>query len=215
MDAGCPPSCVGSRGLRALGGTAAVRHRLVGELGDRAPIVGCGRLRRGGPGALRPCRPGRGRLAEQVRARHGLDTRAGDGTPRRHGRGDDLEKVAGVAHGVAGIDLHGLLAAPVEDGEAGVEAGAAPRIGAAVDGCGKRDVRGRVEGGEGVRPRGVPGDTVRRRDRYEPAAGREHRKGRADVVQIYVMADALGPRGWPKRAGSSGPRWGAARGVGP
>ena len=94
---------------------------------------------------------------------------------------------------MTGVDLARLLAAPVEDGEAGVEAGAAPRIGAAVDGRGERDLRGRVEGGEGVRPRGISRDAMRRRDRHQPSAGREHREGRADVMQIDVMADALDP----------------------
>ncbi len=187
VDAGCLPSCVGSGGLRGPGGTGAGRHRPVRELRDRAPVVGL-RLRpmRGGPGALRPGGPGCGRLAEQVRARHGLD-----GAPRRHGAGDRLQQMAGVAHGMAGIDPGRLFPAPVEDGQAGVEGGAATRIGAAVDGRGEHRVGRRVEGGEGVGPRGVGGDAVRRRDGDQAPARRQHREGRANVMQIDVMTDAL------------------------
>ena len=181
--------------MRALGGTAAGRHRLEGELGDRAPVVG----RRLGPlrgcvRALRPPGTGRGRLAEEVRAGHGLD-----GAPRRHGAGDRLQQVVGVAHRVAGVDPGMLLAAPVEDGEAGVEGGAAPNIDAPVDGRGERDLRGRVEGREGVRPGGIAGNAVGRRDRHEPPAGREHGEGRADVMQIGVMTDAFDPGACRKR----------------
>ena len=189
VDARCPPPCVGAGGLGALGGTGAGRHRLVGKLGDRTPVVGL-RLRpmRGGLGALRPRGPGRRGLAEEIGARHGLD-----GAPVRHGADDRLQQVAGVAHGVAGIDPGGLLPAPVEDREAGVEGGAAPCVGAPVDGRGEHRMGRRVEGGEGVFPRGVAGNAVLRRDRHEPPAGRQHREGRADVMQVHVMADAVDP----------------------
>ena len=88
VDVRRPPSCVGSGGLRGPGGTGAGWHRLVRELGDRAPVV-WRRLRpmRGGAGAPGARGPGRGRPAEEVRARRGLD-----GTPRRHGAGDRLQQ---------------------------------------------------------------------------------------------------------------------------
>ena len=189
VDARCPPPRVGAGGLGALGGTAAGRHRLVGELGDRAPVVWFRRMR-GGPGTPGPRGPGPSRrcrrLAEQVRAGHGLD-----GTPRRHGAGERLKKVAGVAHRVAGIDARRLLASPVEDGEAGVEGGAAPRIGAPVDGRREHRKGRRVEGGEGIRPGGIAGDAVRRRNRHQAPTRRQHRASGTDVMQIGVMADAV------------------------
>ena len=84
-------------------------------------------------------------MAEQVGARHGFDRE-----PRRHSGGDDLEQVNGARHAGAGIDLALLFASPVEHGEAGVEGGAASRIGAAVYGGGEHRAGGRVEGSEGV-----------------------------------------------------------------
>ena len=124
-------------------------------------------------------------MAEEVGARQRLD-----GQARRYGGGDDLEQVGGIPRQGAGVDLT-LLAAPVDHGETGVEGGAAPRIGAAVDGGGERDVGRRVEGREGVGPGGIAGNAMRRGDGHQPPAGRQHGEGGADVTQVRVVADGV------------------------
>ena len=179
------PGRVGAGGAGLRAGRGGGRGRAVCELRNVSPVVGTGRLG-GGAGAARACGPGRRRLAEEVRAGHGLDR-----APRRHGAGQRLQQVAGVPHRVAGMDARGLLAAPVEDGEPGVEGRAAPRIGAAVDGCGERHLRRRVDRGEGFGPGGIAGNAVSRRDRHQPPARRQHGEGRADVAEVGLVADAV------------------------
>ena len=192
MDGARPPGLVGAGGLRGrlaavLAGVGCCRHGLAGELGDGPPIVRRRlRLRRGGAGTPGRCGPGRGRMAEQIGARHGLDREA-----RRHGGGDGLEQVGGVAHAGAGIDLALLLAAAVEHGEAGVEGGAAAGVDAAVDRGGEHRPGRRVEGREGVCPRRVAWGAMRRRNRHQPPARRKHRDGGVDVAQVGVVTDAV------------------------
>ena len=119
VDARCPPPCVGTGGLRDSGRTDAGRHRLVGELRDRDPSRGgfgsgrCG----AGLGAPSPAR-GPGRRGPGRRDRRPARARWGcrSGTVPMIA----CSRMAGVAHGVAGIDPGGLLPAPVEDREGGV-----------------------------------------------------------------------------------------------
>ena len=192
MDGARPPGLVGAGGLRGrlaavLAGVGCCRHGLAGELGDGPPIVRRRlRLRRGGAGTPGRCGPGRGRMAEQIGARQGLDGQAG-----WHGGGDHLKQVGGVAHAGACVDLALLLAAAVEHGEAGVEGGAAARVDAAVDRGGEHRPGRRVEGREGVSPRRVAWGAMRRRNRHQTPARRQHRERRADVAEVGVVADAV------------------------
>ena len=167
-------------------------NNLVGEFGDGTPIPLAGRLgfglRRGLAAALGRRRPWRGPAAEQI----------GYGPGRGlHGQswwnmgGNVAEQPGGVGNAPLRIDPDAIsiLAALVQDGEAGVEGGAVPRIGAPVDG-GRKHHAG-VEAFEGICPGGIAGDAMGRGDGGEPPAGRKHGEGRAQVAQIGVMAHAV------------------------
>ena len=188
------PRLVGAGGGRG-GGCARAglrRRRLDGELDDHTPVLGGLRRRGGGLPGLRR----RDRIAEEVAAGdgggRGPDRLGLDGEARRHVRDDRVEQLGGC--GGAGLDVDGDagLRAPLDDGEPGVEAGAAPGIGAPVDGHGEHGADGTV--GEGAAPGGIAGHAVGRGDGGEAPARRQHRQGRAEVAQIGVVADALDPR---------------------
>ena len=82
-----------------------------------------------------------------------------DGQAGRHAGDEGVEQRGCVLRAGVGVDLDAGLGAAVEDGEPGVEAGAAAGIGAAVDRHGEDDA-GAVEGREGVAPGGIAGDAV-------------------------------------------------------
>ena len=105
--------------------------------------------------------------------------------------GNGREQLGGVGNAPLQIDLYGIaiLSALVQDGEAGVEGGAMPRIGAPVDG-GRKQHAG-VEMFEGIGPGGIAGNAICRGDCGQPPAGRKHGEGRAQVAQIGVMAHAV------------------------
>ena len=187
------PRLVGAGGRRGGGACVGLRRRLLdGELGDRTPDMG-GPRRRGGrlPGLRR-----RDRIAEEVPPGDGGGRRADwfglDGAARGHVRDDRVEQLGGGRGAGLAVDVDARLHAPLDDREPGVEAGAAPGIGAPVDGHGEHGARGLV--GEGAAPGGIAGHAVGRGDGGEPAAHRQHREGRAEVAQIGVVADALDPR---------------------
>ena len=80
------------------------------------------------PGGGLPCGPrrrtaGAKSVAEEIGAGHGLD-----GEPRRHRRDDGIEQGGGVGGSRVAVDGDAGLGAAIEDGEPGVEAGAAPGI---------------------------------------------------------------------------------------
>ena len=181
------PGGVGTGRVAGLRGRGLAVHGGVAEMGDCAPVVwtdgsggvGCG-------AAARTRGAGRGRRPEKIGAGDRLD-----GLPRVDVAGQSLEQVPGILYRVAGVDARGRLAAPVEHGEAGGEVRAAPRVGAAVDGGAEQKARGRVEGGEGLGPGCIVRRAVGGREGDEPAAGREHREGGADVVEVRMVTDAL------------------------
>ena len=185
------PRRVGAGGGVGAGrlGAGLGRGGLHGELGDLAPVAGG--LGRGLPGRL-PGGPRRGtrrrRGAEEVRRGRGLD-----GQARRHRCDDGIEELGRVGGAGAAVDVWAALAAAVQHGEAGVEAGAAPGVGAPVDGRREDDARV-VERGEGGGPLGVARHAVRRGDRGEPSARGQHREGGAQMPQVRVVADAGDPR---------------------
>ena len=133
------------------------------ELGDRSPVVG-GRGRGDGIGAGAGLRGRRDdRLAEQVPGRAGRDGPSGlrrDRQPGRNLGNDGVEKFGGVGGVGLPVDVHSGFGRAVDDGEPGVEAGAPPGIGAAVDGHGEDDTGAAVDGAEGVPPGGIAGDAV-------------------------------------------------------
>ena len=161
-DAGRPGSVGAGIGLRGrsvrigVGGAGVdspPRTRSGDELGDRSPVVG-GRGRGDGidaGAALRGRRPDR--LAEQVSCRAGRDGRSGlrrNGQPGRHTRDDGVEKFGGVGGAGRPVDVESGLGRAVKDGEPGVEAGAPPSIGAAVDSHREDGAGAAVDGVEGV-----------------------------------------------------------------
>ena len=199
-----PPRFVGA-GIRLRG--RSVRNGVGGaglddELGDRSPFVG-GRRRGSGIGAgaaLRGRRPDR--LAEQIPGRAGRDGPSGLRRNRQPGRNlgnDGVEKFGGVGGAGLPVDVDSGLGRTVDDGEPGVEAGAAACIGAAVDGHGEDDTGAAVHGAEGIPPVGIAGDAVGGGDGGEPAARRQHGEGRPDMAEIGVVADAVDARRRGKR----------------
>ena len=193
-----PPRIVGAGiGGTGGGGIAGVRPAgLDGKLGHGTPVMGLRRRRRGGrlPRGL----GGRDRIAEEVPAGDGRgrwpDGLGLDGEARRHPGDDGIEQLGRRRGAVLAVHRDAGLGAALDDGEARVESGAAPGIGAPVDGHGEDGARGAAHGCEGVAPGGIAGDAVGRGDGGEPAAGRQHREGRADMAQIGVVADAVDPR---------------------
>ena len=193
-----PPRIVGA-GIGGTGGgsIAGVRPAgLDGKLGHGTPVMGLRRRRLGGrlPRRL----GGRHRIAEEVAAGDGgwcgPDGLGLDGEARRHPGDDGIEQLSRRRGAVLAVDREAGLGAALDDGEARVEAGAAPGIGAPVNGHGEDGAGGAAHGCEGVAPCGIAGDAVGRDDGGEPAAGRQHREGRADMAQIGVVADAVDPR---------------------
>ena len=193
-----PPRIVGAGiGRTGGGGVAGVRPAgLDGKLGHGTPVMGLRRRRRGGrlPRGL----GGRDRIAEEVPAGDGRgrwpDGLGLDGEARRHPGDDGIEQLGWRRGAGLAVDSEAGLGAALDDGEPRVEAGAAPGIGAPVDGHGEDGARGAAYGCEGVAPGGIAGDAVGRGDGGEPAAGRQHGEGRTDMAQIGVVADAVDPR---------------------
>ena len=172
-----PPRFVGA-GIRLRG--RFVRNGvggagLDGELGDRSPVVG-GRRRGSGIGAgaaLRGRRPDR--LAEQVPCRAGRDGPSGLRRNRQPGRNlgnDGVEKFGGVGGAGLPVDVDFGLGAALQHGEARVEAGAPPGIGAAVDSHREDGAGAAVDGVEGVPPGGIAGGAVRRGNRHQSTSRR-------------------------------------------
>ena len=125
-------------------------------------------------------------MAEQVGARQRLDRK-----PRRHLRGDGFEQLRGALDAGAIVDPPALVSAAIEHGEPGVEGGAPPCVGAAVDGGGERHAGRWNERCEGIHPGGIAGNAVGGCDGHQPPARRQHGEGRADVAQVGVVADAV------------------------
>ena len=193
-----PPGRVGAGVVRAcLGGRLERFDRacLDCELGHRAPVVGLPRPGGGGPTSVRPLRRlRRNRFAEQISRGAGPDRHRSDGPPRWHARNNRVEQLAGVGGTGIAVDVDAGLGAALQQGEARVEPGAAPGIGAPVDGQGEDAARRRIEAAEGVGPGGIAGHAVRRDNRYQAPVGRQHRECRADMSQIGVVADPIDPR---------------------
>ena len=188
-----PPCLVGAGGRNGGGciGAGIGGAGLDGELGDGTPVLG--RLRR--CRRLRGVASGSGfgdRVAEQVAAGSGggPDGLRLDGQPGRDGGDDGIEQRGGVLRAGPGIELDAGRLAAVEDGEPGVEAGAAPGIGASVDRHREDDAGVSCQSREGVAPGGIAGHAIRRGDGGEPPAIRQHGEGRAEMAQIGVVADA-------------------------
>ena len=87
-------------------------------------------------------------------------------------RDDGVEKFGGVGGAGLPVDVDSGFGAAVDDGEPGVEAGAAPSIGAAVDSHREDGAGAAVDGVEGVPPGGIAGDAVRRGNRHQSPARR-------------------------------------------
>ena len=105
--------------------------------------------------------------------------------------GNGGEQFGGVGNARLCADREAIpvLAALVQYGEAGVESGAAPRIGASVDDG--REHHAGVEAFEGIGPGGIAGDAIGRGNGGQPPANLEHGEGRAQVTQIGVIAHAV------------------------
>ena len=186
-----PPGCIGT----GVGGGGFGAVQLDGAGVDRklrhgAPVMGLVRCGLRGPAAASPLRRRDG-LAEQVAAGAGGDRRGCDVEPRRHLPNDGIEQFGCVRGAGCPVDLDSRLAAAVQHGQAGVESGAAPGIGAPIDRHGEDAARRRIETAEGVRPCGIPGHAVGRCDRHEPPARRQHGEGRAKMAEVRVVADAV------------------------
>ena len=106
---------------------------------------------------------------------------------------------AGSAARAPGVDVDTGRGRALDHGEPGVEAGAPPGIGPAVDGHGEDYAGAAVHRVEGVPPGGVAGDAVGRGDGGETSARRQHREGRAEVAQVRMVADAVDARRRGKR----------------
>ena len=106
-----------------------------------------------------------------------------------------VEVSGGALAEVAPLDgyLDTGLGAPLQHGEAGVEAGAPSCIGPPVDRHGEHASGRRTEAGEGVCPSGVAGYAVRRGNGDQPSARRQHRNRRAGMAQVGVVPDAVDP----------------------
>ena len=190
-----PPRIVGAgirlrgrflrNGVGGAGLDSPPRTRSGDELGDRSPVVGS-RRRGSGIGAGAALRAAADRLAEQVPRRAGRDGPSGlrrNRQPGRHTGDDGVEQFAGVGGAGLPVDPGSRpghsdfgLGAALQHGEARVEAGAAPGIGAAVDSHREDGAGAAVDGVEGVPPGGIAGDAVRRGNRHQSAARRQHRK---------------------------------------
>ena len=194
-----PPGLVGAGGGRGAGDGIA-RKGFVFEFGHGPPVAGRrerqhGLRRRGGALARGGAR-GRGGVREQVARRRGFE-----GEPRRHAGNDGFEQRGGVRDRGGRVDGNAGAApgVPVEDGEAGVEGGAAPGVGAPVDGDGEHDAGGRVEAPEGLRPGGGAGHAVARRDRGQPPSRGQHGESGPEVAQIGPGASAAHAGGGRER----------------
>ena len=168
-----PPGFVdrvaGRRRIRGAG--------LVGDLANLSPIAFAFRLGLG----WRLARGGASRgVAEQVAD----GRRFADGQPRRRLGDDGVEQGGGVRGDGLGIDIGAGLRAPVQHGQAGVEAGAPAGVGAAGDGGGERHPG--VEAGEGPVPFGIAGQAMARGDGHQASAGEQCRERGAHVAQIGV-----------------------------
>ena len=186
-----PPGLVGAGGGRGGVRTGLARNGFVVEFDDRPPVARGRGLRLGGAALARDGARGRGGALEQVAGRRGFE-----GKPRRDAGDDGFEQRGGAGNASGRIEWD-ICSAPrvaVEDGEAGVEGRAAPRVGAPVDGDGEHHAGGRIEAPESVRPGGVAGKAVARGDRGQPAARGQHGDGRAEVAQV-------GPGAPPVHAG--------------
>ena len=196
-----PPGGVGAGIVAGRVGGRFERPGFDNELGNRSPVMDLPGLGRGY--LFRTpllCRLRRHRLAEQVARGTGRGRRHRDRQPLRDLRNGGVEQLGGVGCAGFPVDGNAGLRAPLQHRKAGVEAGAAPCIGAPVDGHGEDAARRRaarvapVEAAEGVGPGGIAGHAVGRGDRDQPPARRQHGEGRADVAQIGVAADAVDPR---------------------
>ena len=187
-----PPGRVGTgvvgRGI-GIGGRFD-RAGLDREFGDRPPVMGPAALGRGyGLGTPARCRLRRDRLAEQVAGRTGGDRRGRDRLPLRHLRDHGIEQLGGVRGAGSPVQLHTGCGAALQHGEAGVEPGAAPCVGAAVDGHGEDAARRGIETADGVAQRAMG-----RGDGDQPSARRQHRGRRADMAQVGVVPAAVDAR---------------------
>ena len=165
------------------------------QLGDRPPVMGPSALgRRYGfrTPALLLLR--RDRLAEQIAGGAGRRRDRRDRLALRHLSDHGIEQLGGVRGAGGAVQLDIGSGAPFQHGEAGVEAGAAPCIGVAVDGHGE-DAAGRgIETADGVAQHAMG-----RGDGDQPAARRQHGGGGADMAEIGVVAAAVDP--WRCREG--------------
>ena len=132
------------------------------------------------------CRLRRDRLAEQIAGGSGGNRGGRDRLALRHPRDDGVEQFGGVLGAGSPVQFDSGSGAAFQHGEAGVESGAAPRISAPVDRHGEDAAGGGIETADGIARRAMC-----RRDRHQPAAGRQHRGGRADMTEIGVAGDAV------------------------
>ena len=160
------------------------RPGLHGQFRNPPPVMRLPRL--GGRSMFWPplLRLRRDRLAEQVAGGSGGGWR--DLLPLRHLRDNGAEQLGSVRGAGRPVHFHRRSGTALQHGEAGVEPGAAPGIGAAVYGHGEHAARRRVETADGVARRAMG-----RRDRHQPAARRQHRGGRADMPEVGVAGDAV------------------------
>ena len=189
-DGARPPRRVGAGVVGRGIGRGIDRAALDGELGYRPPVMGLPRLERGywlGAAARRRLR--RNRLAEQVAGGAGRDRRGRDRLALRHPGNDGIQQLGGVGGSGGPVQLDGGSGAPLQHGEAGVEAGAAAGIGAPVDRHGEHASGRGIETADGVAQHAMG-----RGDRHQPAARRQHRDGRADMAQVGVVPAAVDPR---------------------
>ena len=157
------------------------------EFRNRSPVVGLPRLGRGyrlGASALLRLR--RNGLAEQVAGGAGRDRCGRDRLPLRHLCDDGIEQLAGVGGAGSPVQFHARPVAALQHGEAGVEAGAAPCIGAAVDRHGENTAGRGIEAADGIAQ-----DAMGRGDGHQPAARRQHRGGGADMAEVGVVPAAV------------------------
>ena len=181
------PGAVGARGRVVFGGRR--RGGRVVEFGDRAPVAFGGGRRGlgGGDGCGGPVGNRLGGVAEEI----------GDGSGfHREARRDVFED--GFEEGLrVGGDERGVVAwrggrggGAVEDGDAGLEAGSAARVGAAVDSGREDGVKGRVERGECVLPVLACGAAMGRGDGDQAAPRGKHGGRGTDVAKIGAVPGA-------------------------